>query len=155
MADFQQSILVAAAQAAVDQPIVQEKRAQAAAVVDAYYQAKDTYTTVKPWLFIAGVVGAAASAAAVTKRRKVGEAWALYTTTGVLSAALAWFARPAALRSAPAPALAGPSWAATRAARLTATRPGWEAAAWDRLAHDFGTGTLNPVMQVVITRKTR
>ncbi len=160
---IQDTLLISVANVATNNPVMQDKRAQLAALAEAYYQASDTYTAAKPWLFAAGLLGAVVSAAAVSQRRKIGgqhagEAWALYGATGLASIALAWVARPDSLRSAPAAGVAGPSWPAARAAALTAAHPGWEAATWDRLAHDFGSGTLlaqNPAVQVLLTRNTK
>jgi hypothetical protein len=159
MADsIQDTLLISVANVATSNPVVIDKRAQLAALAETYYEALDTYTAAKPWLFAAGLLGALLSAAAVTKRRKVGEACVLYSLTGVASAGLAWVARPDALRSAPTAATAGPSWPAARAAALSAAHPGWEAATWGRLATDFGTGTMlaqNPAVQVLLTRNTK
>ncbi len=155
-----------AANLATNSNAVTTNRARIAAMVNLGYSAADTYQTMKPGLFIAGVVGTLVSGAALAKRRKNPEAVALYTLTAVISAATAWFARPDMLKSSAAlapppdsnPAAPGPvksslGWADHRVAKLSASQPGWEGATLTRLFNDFGSGTMAPAVKTLLTRK--
>lgn len=163
MADLTTTLLQSAAETATGLPVVQQNRARMAAVVNAGYAAIDTYAKVQPYLFVAGVLGAIASGMALTRRRKVGEAYPLYLGAGIASAGLAWFTRPASLRSAaPVPPPGGTpataqalAWIDGRVATKSAQQPGWETATWSRLASDLGQGTLNPAVQTLLTHNAK
>jgi hypothetical protein len=161
--DIATTLLNSAAQAAADQPLVQQNRARLAAVLDAGYGALDFYAKAQPFLFVGGCLGALASGMALAKRRGVGEAYPLYLGAGLASAAVAWFTRPAALRAAVPPPAPGATPATARAlawvdGRVSANsqeHPGWEGVTWTRLANDLGQGTLSPAVQALLTRNAK
>lgn len=163
MADMNSILLSSAASAVTDIPAVVVNRARAAVVVSKGYEYLDTYNTYRPYLFVAGVLGVVASSLALVRRRKASpEAYPLYASTGAMSAALAWFARPDSLKSKPVVTPGTPpasaqalAWVDGQVTQRTTQHPGWEAATWARLANDLGQGTLNPTLQVILTRNTR
>lgn len=97
----------------------------------------DQWQQAKPILFWGGLVGAAASAAALYKRRRTAEAYPLYLTTLAASLAAAWIARPGARpapaapgRPAPSPGLLG--WVDAKRAEFAAQDPQWVRTTLDR-----------------------
>jgi len=164
MADIPSILLASVAQEMTNIPVVITNRARAAAVVSKGYSALDAYDKYKGFLFAAGVIGAVASSLALARRRsKSAEAYPLYISTGIASAAVAWMTRPDSMRAAPrAPIPGQPSatarslaWVDAEVSANSQQRPGWEAATWGRLANDLGQGTLSPSLQVFFTRNTR
>lgn len=161
-----QTAATQAAEAAVAVPEVRINRARAASAAQLGYSAVDQFNDSKPVLFIVGLVGAAASGYGLYKRRKVPEACVLYALTGILSAGLAYVSKPAAVTSAaPTPAAADPqapsavrrmlAWLDARADRLSQEQPGWESRTLGRLWGDVGLGTMNPAVQVLLTKNSR
>jgi len=77
------------------QPAYNNNRERAAVVIGQGLAIYDTWVSLKPALFIAGLVGMAVSGTALYKRRSKGsEAWALYGASFLASAATAWATRP-------------------------------------------------------------
>lgn len=147
------------ATAATTNRTVLQDRARAASVLDLGYSTADAYDTWQPVLFWGSLVALIASSYAGAKRKKVPEAVTLYTLTGLSSAAMAWITRPAFLRPTPTPAQATAStpamgaaigWMDARVAKLDATKPGWEKAAWTRLAQE--SGATDPSVITLLTR---
>lgn len=139
--------LSSVARVATANPTVLQDRARAAVVLDAGYGWIDTYDALQPVLFWGSVLGAIASGYALAKRRKVPEAVTLYTSAEIACLATAWLTRPAWLRPTPTAEQAAASspavgnlmaWMDKRVAENTASKPGWERAAWSRLEQDAG-----------------
>jgi len=164
---LQNSALNEAAKLATDSDSVTTNRARIAAVANLGYSYLDTYQVMKPGLFVAGVAGTILGSIALSKRRKVPEAVALYALLTTFSAATAWFTRPDLLKSAAAKAAPPESnpnapgavkstlaWTDARVAKLSARQPGWEGATLTRLLSDFGSGTMAPAVQTLLTRKS-
>lgn len=78
-------------------------RARAAALADYGYEKMQQFESYQPLIFAVSASTLGISVAMGIRRRRVPEALALYSTLGLLSAGMAWFTRPAALRPAPAP----------------------------------------------------
>jgi hypothetical protein len=155
--------MTTAATALASSPTYLKNRARVAALTQLGYKGVDFYDDYQPVLFITGLVGTVVGGAALAKRRKNPEAVALYTITTVASALLAWIARPAALRPAPAEVPAGAStnpavlgstlgWLDRRADHLTQNDPGWESRTLARLLGDLGAGTMDPATTALISR---
>jgi hypothetical protein len=160
-----QQALVEAARVSTEQPIVRVNRARGAALIDKGYGALGTYDALKPYIFAASLAGAIGAGYMVRKRRRVPEAWPLYSVLGVLAAGVAWVTRPEFLRPAPAPVPANtdPSssglqtllgWLDRHAAAKATSDPGWEARAYRRLAADLGFGTMPPYAETLLTRNS-
>jgi len=159
-----------AAGLAAEQPLVRVNRARAAAGIDYGYEKLEVYEKWRPLIFLGACAGTAASGFALWKRKKIGEAWATYLTTGGVSAAVAWFTRPDFLRPAPAPVpVATPGeppptstpamqqvlgWLDRRVQANNLNRPGWETRTWQRVARDLGFGTLKPPASTLLTRNS-
>ncbi len=159
MDPFTSTALNSVATAATQNPTVLQDRARAASVLDLGYSTADAYDDWQPFLFWGSVAGVIASSYAGAKRKKVPEAVTLYAITGIGSAVMAWLTRPAYLRPKPTPAQAAAStpamgaaigWMDARVAKLDATKPGWEKAAWQRFAHE--SGSTDPAVITLLTR---
>lgn len=158
--------LQGAAEAAVAVPAVQVNRARIASLVHLGYQTVDTYEAARPWLFLASVAGVIGSGIGMSRRRKIPEAVALYSITGVLSLAMGIITRPRALGAqAPTPPATNANapgalrstlaWTDGRVARLSREDPGWESRTLARLWGDVGSGTMAPVVSTLLTRNSR
>jgi hypothetical protein len=160
--------MVQVAETVATVPAVQTNRARAAAVVELGYEGVDFIQEYKPALFLISILTAIASGYALKRRYKVPEAAGLYSTTGLASVAMAWitrpdFMKPAAVVDTPAPDSNAPAgsvtssalkWADARVAKLTAKDPGWEGRTLARLYNDIGPGTMDPAVQVILTKNS-
>ena len=160
--------MVQVAETVTSVPAVQTNRARAAAVVEMGYEGVDFVQEYKPALFLISVLGAIASGYALKRRYKVPEGAGLYSVTGLASVAMAWitrpdFLKPAAVVSTAAPDSNAPAgsvtssalkWTDARVAKLTAKDPGWEGRTLVRLWNDIGQGTMDPAVQVILTKNS-
>jgi hypothetical protein len=156
-----ETALTSVAQVATQNPDVIMDRGRAAALADFGYGYLDEYEQLQPVLFFLSCAGLVASGYALWKRPHKPEPITLYSITAILSAATAFFTRPAALRPAPTPAAAATattpamagvlSWLDKRVVTRTAQQPGWEAATWNRLATDTGNTPLDPAVAALLT----
>jgi hypothetical protein len=154
-----------AAQAATSLPAVTVNRERLAAAVNLGYSVVDGYDRAKPGIFVASLVSTILSSGALAKRRKNPEAVALYSIIAISSALTAWFTRPDFLKGqaavppqsnaqAPGPVKSALGWADARAAKLSASQPGWEGRTLTRLWSDLGSGTITPAAQTLLTRNS-
>jgi hypothetical protein len=93
MANLFETISTAVARGAVNSPAVQVNKDRLGVVVHDGYAVKDTIVANKYPMFVAGCIGMAFSGYAAWKR-KSHEARILYAITGLMSAGLAYAARP-------------------------------------------------------------
>lgn len=141
------------------QPAYNEQRERAAVVLDQGFAAYDAWQGIKPTLFVGGLIGMAASAYAMHKRKGRGhETWVLYGATFLASAAAAWVARPGTSPTAP-PGVDGAdgfnvvSAIDARRAKLKAQNPAFADQVFNRLAALPGVqGPLdaNPIVKAAI-----
>jgi len=77
------------------QPAYSDNRERAAVVLDQGFKAWDAYVKAKPYLFAGSLVGLVGSVWMLKRRRKTaGEAVALWTTSALACAAVAFITRP-------------------------------------------------------------
>ncbi len=85
------------------QPAYVTNRERAAVILDTGFRASDGYTKAKPFIFVASLITAAMSSAALYKRHKRGsETIVLWSATFLASVATAWVTRPTIGSKAPA-----------------------------------------------------
>lgn len=143
----------------------QVNRERFAVLANTGYAWLDKYVASKPTLFVIGLIGAAASGYGIYRRRKNPEAVTLYSTTGILSAALAFIARPGVSSASknPPPAVAADSpgalkstmaWMDKKAAVLTSKSPGWEKKTLTRVWKDVGQGPIQPAVNTLLTKNS-
>lgn len=149
------------------QPEYVANRDRVAAVVHEGFAYYDTYKAFQPVIFGGACIGAAISAMALYKRRKVAaEAKILYSGSFLLCAAIAWFTRPDFLKggsSVPSDAPAGTpktkdsslvSWVDDKVEALKGQDPNFADATIQRLVNMPGIATqfkkMNPVIRAVI-----
>lgn len=157
MPDFASILTNALAATGAAAPGVQQAKARLGVVAHDGYAALDTYRAAQPFLFVAGLLGMGVSIYALTKRRHVGEAWALYVTTAIGSAGLAWVTRPgtavAAVAAQTAPGAPPGGLMAMldgRAASLATHDPQFSQRALGRLLTDLGTDKISPALRTLI-----
>lgn len=160
----QSALLAPAADMVVGLPAYRTNRERVAVMADVGYGLMDKYQAAKPSLFVIGIIGMLASGFALYKRKKVPEAVTLYTSSLIASGALTWFTRPvssASVEKTPPPASnpnsptamkRGLEWMDKKAAANTASSPGWESRTLTRLWSDFGGGSGDPAVNVLLTK---
>ncbi len=157
MADFTSILTSALATTSSSAPVMQQAKARVGVIAHDGYAALDTYRAAQPYLFVGGLCGLAASIYALTKRRHVGEAWALYSALAVGSAAVAWITRPGTTAAAVA-AQTGPNAPPgglmvtldSRAQSLAAQDPQFAQKALGRLLTDLGTDKISPALRTLL-----
>ncbi len=157
MATLTSILTTALASSGGSAPAVQQAKARLGVVAHDGYAALDTYRAARPYLFVGGLLGVVASVYVLTKRRQVGEAWALYTATALGSAAVAWVTRPGTTAAAVA-AQTGPNAPAgglmatldSRAQSLAAQDPQFAARALGRLLTDLDADKISPAIRTLI-----
>ena len=161
--DLSNPILVAAAQGIATDPAVAQNRARAAVLLHMGYNTLDVYEQNRGPIFVLSLLGAIGSGY-MLKKRKNGEARALYSITLAASLGTAWFTRPDALRSTPPPPPPGVpetgtgttgrtlAWLDQKAADNTTEDPTWENETWSRLSQDLGSNTIPPAVNALLIK---
>lgn len=158
MVDILATFASAATKGALQNPVVAQNRDRIGAVLTDGYWMRDTIVANKAPLFVVGLIGAGLSGYAMYKRR-TGEGYVLYAITGLLSAGLAWAARPW-IKSPPAgapptPAAAGQSTSALvsyldrRVNALRGRDPQFAGRSLSRLLHDTSLDKISALTAIV------
>lgn len=140
-----------------------QNRARAAILVDTGYRIYDTYKRWQWVLFVLSLAGVAGSGYLLWKRWSSQEARWVWLSTGLASAGAAWFtwptppAPPATVSTAGAPSEtpAFIGWLDAMVASRTKGSPGWEGAAWTRLASDLGYAPMPAALSTLLLKNSQ
>jgi hypothetical protein len=144
-------------------PVFDQNRARAAIVVDTAYRVYDTYKRWQWVLFVLSLAGAAGSGYLLWKRWEHREARWWWLSTGIASAAGAWFtwptpdAPPATVSTGAAPTEtpAFINWLDGMVAARTQSSPGWEGIAWKRLSLDLGFAPMPGALSTLLLKNSQ
>ena len=134
------------------QPAYVSNRERAAVLIKEGLGYYEIWTTIKPALFVGGLVGIAVSGAALYRRRKSAkEAMVLYTVSFLVSAGVAWVSKPGAAAATGQTGVVAER--DEKRAALTASDPNWADETYQELYQLPGIEQeldANPVIKAVV-----